>query len=311
MTPLSYVVPSLSPLLRSVTAQARRGDGCLDTERSALELVDFFLSPSTKMLKRKCASHDASPAVRRKTQLAEQPSILNATDFLTLEPLPQGLWAELDVVFDTSEEGTSVFLRTSLRHLVEAAKREGVEALHPYTGAPLADAVLRELEASRDWDRTMMPPLADALRDREIPTWPCTKQLMVDICVRLGFYGHFITPQMLWEQRTGRMRRIHQTVSVLFYQNFTGEERRALAPPHGFLPPAIGWTTWAAWGQRAMLALAACAGERSRAADTRLKKRGASVAIAALSATIPEVRQEFGNAISIQGASVGLQGRHR
>ena len=257
------------------------------------------------MLKRKCASHDASPAVRRKTEFPGQTSALNTTDFLTLEPLPERLWAELGVVFDTSEEGTSVFLRMSLRHLVEAAQREGVEALNPYTGAPLADAVLRELDASCGLDGATFPPPADALREREMPTWPCTKQLIVDICVRLAFHGHFVTPQMLWEQRTGRMRRIHQAVSVLFSQNFTGEERRALAPPHGSLPPALGWASWAAWGQRAMLALAACAGERSHAADARLKKRGASVAIAALSATIPEVRQEFGNAISIQGAAMG------
>lgn len=264
-----------------------------------------MLLPPAQMLKRKYAGDGCSAASSRQKTAPSCQRTLNSTDFLTLEPLPDWRWDELDLVFDTDEEhGTTVFLRSSLVQLAAAAEREGIEAINPFTHVPLSEAALRQL--AKDGANAGVAPPADALRDLAYPNWASTKQLIVDVCIRLGLHGHFLKPHVLWEQRTGRMKRIHQATVLLFRENFTRDERHALAPPHGELPSALGWASWAAWGQRAMLALAACAGERSRSADARLRKRGATMAIAAISLVVPDVRQEFGGALSIQASPFSL-----
>ena len=143
----------------------------------------------------------------------------------------------------------------------------------------------------------MRDPLAEQLH----PTHWRTYQLAVDVSVRYGQLGIFVRPQILQQQRTGRMRRLAGAVEVFFKYNFNSEERRLLVPwGERMFSESLDWANWASWGQRALLCLAYCAGERGEA-DLQLKTRGANVAVGALVSIVPELHAEFGAAFSIRG----------
>lgn len=246
-----------------------------------------------------CVHNEQHPSARHKARRVDFPEeVINASDFLTLEPLPRARWQSLDVLFEHGKDGVTVFLRSSLRRLLEVAELEGVPALNPYTQEPLKDQVKRAILLVP----SSVSRIDDPLRFRESPSMHSTKRLIVDVCVRLAVRGYLLDERVILAQRTGRMKRLHAMACLLFSRNFDITDRLLLAPPEGALPAEAGWANWATWGQCAMLTLATCAGERSKSAHSHLRSRGVTVVIAALSAVIPEVHAEFGERIDLRGA---------
>lgn len=218
-------------------------------------------------------------------------SFCNDLDPISLAPLAQIPEESLVRFFDV--DGVWAVARESLQSIITHSALEGVEPLNPFNGEPL-----------RAFSGLLQPhsleKMTDALREQEYPTHASTRQLAVDVAVRLQERGVFIKPELLWEQRTGRMRRIFSALDQIFH-NFTVQERNELAPPDGRLAHALpGWDTWPRWGQTTLLAMLRFSGERSRASPV-LKKRAAEYCFAALALVIPEVHREVRDSIDMSG----------
>jgi hypothetical protein len=213
----------------------------------------------------------------------------NDVDPVTLEPLST-VPAETLVRFRDAD-GEWAMAASSLEQLLAHAHTEGVKPVNPFNGKPLQGVDSRPVSASLT---------VDALAERPRPTPESTWQLARDVTVRLQAWGVFVRPELLWEQRTGRMRLIFGALQRVFAANFTESERCQLAPPAGRLSDRVpGWATWAQWGQTTLLAMLRFSGERSEASPV-LKKRAAEYCLAALGMVIPEIAREIRGSVEIR-----------
>lgn len=230
-------------------------------------------------------------AETRNCKRARRGGFCNDVDPVTLEPLSSVPNESLVRFWDA--DGEWAMAHDSLQSILAHARVESVKPVNPFNGKPL-----QELCA---WQQPLSPSLViDALAELPYPTPETTWQLVRDVTVRLQAWGVFIRPELLWEQRTGRMRLIFAALEQVFTENFTETERCELAPPSGRLAAvAPGWASWARWGQTTLLAMLRFSGERSEASP-RLKKRAAEYCFAALGMAIPEIAREVQGRVEIR-----------
>lgn len=236
------------------------------------------------MLKRSSASCVAAPSNKRRVKAS------NSIDPITLENIEDIPTCSL-VMFE-DEQGEWIFRTSTLRALWKHAELENATALNPFSQLPLSHRSGYENDDAAD-------PLSDPLLEISCPSLFSTDRLIVDVCVRLQVHDIHICPLLLRVQRCGRLKRIFATITTLFANNFTMDEKRALSPPLGMLSTFEPyWAPLPVWRQEVMFSTLRCAGVRS-GAELNLQKRGAAICWVAFAQVIPELKLELAGRFNV------------